>query len=138
MQGAIQEIKRGDILLVLLLLLLSSLGIIFPRIYFQYQSREMEGLVTVIQVDGKEYGRIPLVEGEPSYTLSVEGILGVSQVEICGNRVRMREAPAPDHYRIAVNTGWISRPGPIIVNMPNRVAIWIEGFHEREMDGMTF
>lgn len=138
MHPAIKGLKTGDIFLVLLLFILSSLGIFFPRYLFHRQARDLEGMVTVIQVDGQERRRIPLEKGEPPYILSVEGVLGISQVEIEGERVRMKEAPAPDHYRIAVNTGWISRPGPMIINMPNRVAIWIEGLDEEKLDGMTW
>lgn len=77
-------------------------------------------------------------EEEPSYTLAVEGLIGISRVEIDGKRARMQEAPAPDHYRIAVQTGWISRPGPMIINMPNRVALWIEGIDEDGLDGLSW
>lgn len=130
--------KVGDLILIFLLCIFSSLGIFGPRYYFNNLANTNDRMVIVIQVDGQQYKRIPLGAEESSYILLVEGVIGTSKVQVEASRVRMKEAPAPDHYRIAVNTGWISRPGPMIINMPNRVAIWIEGVNEDGLDGITW
>lgn len=131
-------VTPADRLLILLLLLFSFFGVFGPRFYFHQLSQGLQGRLLVIQVEGEEYKRIPMIEEEPSYTLPVEGSIGLSIIEIDGERVRMREAPAPDHYKIAVQTGWISRPGPMIINMPNRVALYIKGVDEDGLDGLTW
>lgn len=138
MRQYLHFLTKGDCILILSLLLFSSVGVFGPRFYFSQLSQGLQASIIVIQVDGEEYKRIPLKEDGSPYTIPVEGSIGVSQVEIHGDRVRMKEAPAPDHYRIAVQTGWISRPGPMIINMPNRVAIWIEGLDPDGLDGVSW
>ncbi|HHX10563.1 MAG TPA: NusG domain II-containing protein [Firmicutes bacterium] len=59
----------------------------------------------------------------PDGTIPVEGPLGTTIVEVERGRVRVLSSPCPEH--ICMNTGWISKPGQIIVCMPNQVVVRI-------------
>ncbi len=126
-----------DIALITLLILLSLAGVLGPVVYYRYFAPEPEERMVIIQVEGEEYMRLNLEEEEDKI-IEVAGLIGISEVELSEGRVRMKSAPPPDHYRIAVDTGWISRPGPMIVNMPNRVAVWIEESSPGDLDGVTW
>jgi hypothetical protein len=56
-------------------------------------------------------------------TFSVEGPLGTTVVEVKQGQVRVLSSPCPEH--ICMNTGWISKPGGIIVCMPNGIVVRI-------------
>lgn len=76
----------------------------------------------VVQAGEKEVFRAPLGPGEK--TITVTGPVGKSIIEIRDGRAHMLWSDCPD--KICMNMGWISRPGQVVVCMPNKVVISIE------------
>ena len=80
------------------------------------------GSEAVVIVDGKEYGRYPLSQDR-------QIMIGDSNLlEIKDKAAQMKEANGPD--RLCVRQGKADRAGEMIVCLPNRVAVKIEGGHE--------
>lgn len=94
-------IKPFDIINVIVLLALSFL----PNAFFAYQQatrKEEAKIYAILIIDGEEIERFELSENKPhdnQYNI----------IEIDGTRISDKEDNSPD--QIAVQTGWISKPG---------------------------
>lgn len=82
------------------------------------------GGVAIISVDNREVERVPLGEGEALRRFTVRGTRGNLLVEVDGKYIRVVEAECPD--KVCIGMGRKSRPGEVIVCMPNRVIISVE------------
>ena len=58
-------------------------------------------------------------------TLAVEGPLGTTYVAVGGGEARIISSPCPQ--KLCVRSGPVRRPGEVVVCIPNRVAVTIEG-----------
>ena len=89
--------------------------------------------VVVVQVDGQEVMRRSLANDG---LFSVEGPLGITQIEITDKRVRVVDSPCP--RRICVDTGWIDKSYQTIICAPNRVVISLRSSRDNDkLDGIT-
>jgi hypothetical protein len=120
-------LTRGDKILIAALLLVSLASLFFidrliPR-----------GSVAVVAVDGQERLRLTLSQDGRR---EVAGPLGETIVEVRDGRARVVESPCP--HRICVRTGWAARSGDMIVCVPNRVVVRVEGAREGDVDATTW
>ena len=114
--------KKGDIILVLVILLVagSAFGI------YTFLSGHDGGAV-VIYVDGEEEGRYRL---DKDRTVEING--GTNTLRIEDGSARMETARCPD--QICVNHRAISRDGESIICLPNQTVVTIRGGEEPEVD----
>jgi len=82
------------------------------------------GGVAIISVDNREVEQVPLRAGGALRRFTVRGTRGNLLVEVDGEHIRVVEAECPD--KVCVGMGQKSRPGEVIVCMPNRVIIRVE------------
>lgn len=108
-------IKRGDIVVIALLLALSAVIGAIMMIF----SSPSSSAYAVITVDGNEICRLPLDED------CIYQIGDTNTIEISDGTVRMIDANCPD--KICIHTGEISDSGHAIVCLPNRVVISVTG-----------
>jgi hypothetical protein len=113
-------------LLFLLLIVFSIAGIVFIRELLP------ESQTVVIDVDGRPAYILPLNEDK---TISVDGIEGLTVVEIRGSRVRITDSPCPN--KLCVKQGWIKNGS--VVCLPNRVVVTVRGTDDnsRGVDAVT-
>ncbi len=76
-----------------------------------------------ISVDGQAVWKANLTDLTGQDLLDIDGPLGTSVVEVKPGAIRMNYSPCPDHY--CMETGWINRPGRLIVCVPNRIVVKI-------------
>ena len=124
-------ITKGDKILIF------SIFILAISIFISFQVYGFSGdrIFAIIEVDGKIYQRVSLGENGPKLEIKVLE----NTVEIDRNRVRMSYADCPD--KDCVRQGWISRPGQMIVCLPNRLIIKIESdklLQEEDVDAVSF
>ncbi len=127
-------ITKGDKLLIIFVLMLAF--IIFTG--FQIYGFTDDKTYVLIEIDGKLYQKISLGENGPNLRLTIPVTHGKSIVEINRNKVRMQYSDCPD--RDCVRQGWISRPGQMIVCLPNKLVLKIEGSKpaKDEVDAVSF
>lgn len=109
--------SKQDWLILAVVLLLSF----FCWLAFSLGGSQNAASATIMQ-NGETITTVMLDHHE---ILTIEGDLGTSTIEIAPNRIRMQEAPCPDHT--CVKTGWIYHSGQIIACVPNRIIIRIQG-----------
>ncbi|MFA5576205.1 MAG: NusG domain II-containing protein [Tissierellaceae bacterium] len=124
---------RGDKILIVVIVLISlaSLGFVKNGIV-NYNEKYIS-----IQVNGKEYKKVIFDNSVIGKTIPVETEFGYNLIEIGDGDVRVIEASCPD--KLDVLQGAISKPGEMIVCLPNRLVIEIKGTQEtREIDYISY
>ena len=120
---------RLDRRIFCVLIAASALAVLLTNVIFAGQAPK----TVVVEVDGREYGRYSLNE-KNGKTLDVRTQFGYNKIEIVSGRARVLEADCPD--RLDVRAGWISSAGEMLVCLPNRLMVRIEG--EKEVDGVAY
>jgi len=111
----LQYLRFGDWLLITGVIALSILFI--PLLHPAAQGR-----VALVRVGDAIVEQLPL---DRDRQLIVAGRLGETEIEVRGGRVRVVHSPGP--YKLCLKRGWISRPGEILICLPNRVTVEIPG-----------
>jgi hypothetical protein len=118
------KLKGGDWGILVLTLLVISL---FAA---QVYSEEFSTLVVSIESDGEKWV-YPIDQGR---TVSFDGPLGETVVEIEDDMVRIKDSPCPDH--ICVFRGWMKHSGEFAACLPNRVIVSVEGHTHEDIDDL--
>ncbi|WP_138419987.1 NusG domain II-containing protein [Aquibacillus sediminis] len=118
-------VKRWDIILIILLVLLSLL----PYVIFSMQQAQNvsadSSRVAVISIDNEEVERVTLTGNEGTDVFDIqESGSHINTVEVHDDRIRMKSATCSD--QVCVRTGYISKPGETIVCLPHKVIIEIQ------------
>ncbi|RQD73861.1 MAG: NusG domain II-containing protein [Candidatus Syntrophonatronum acetioxidans] len=101
-------------------------------IFYSEQMSAHSGEEVQITVNSEEYGVFSLREDR---LLEVEGVNGITEVEISDGRVRVIHSACPD--KICIYTGWVHRPNQTIVCLPNRVVVKIISEAQQDIDLYT-
>ncbi len=118
--------KKRDIILILILILISSCGI-----FFSFSNRS-EG-DAYIYVSGQLYGTYDLSEDQSIHIVSPSGI--VNDIEISDNGIYMRNATCPGKQ--CMQCGRISRNNESICCAPAGLIIIVRSSEEPEYDAVT-
>lgn len=119
---------RADRLLILFLTLASSIAL---AILFFGRTESQQTVQVSIQVDGKEIDHFSLAEAE-GRTMRYKTSYGCNVVKIEQGKISVFEADCPD--KLCVHQGHISRPGQILVCLPNRFLVELRGGAEDASD----
>jgi len=126
MKQIFKILKIGDYILVVMILIGLLVGLL------SIQSSVNEGQTVSIFLENRELYHLLIFEDR---TIAVQGDIGETVVKIEHGKVWIESAPCT--HQICKNMGKISRPGEIIVCIPNKLLIRIEGDREHSIDGMT-
>lgn len=125
------KLKKLDYIVIIILTLFtiaSFIGTIF------YSNKKYNEVYVEIEVDGKLYKKVPLQNHEE--IIKIESAEGVNIIEITQGKVHVQDADCPD--KVCVKDGFISKPGQILVCLPNRVLIQIKGQNDDIIDSSTY
>ncbi len=114
-------LTKGDKYLIIFIII-ASIG---SLIYIKNAASAYDKKHIKIQVDGEDYKIIyfdPKIVGKK---LTIETEFGYNLLEIGDGKVRVIDADCPD--QLDVKQGYISKPGEVIVCLPNRLVIEIIG-----------
>lgn len=120
------SMTKGDKILIIAVVIISlvSLGFI-NKSGSAYNKKYIS-----VQVNGEEYKKIIFDKSLIGKTVEIETEFGYNIIEVGDEEVRVIEASCPD--KLDVLQGTISRPGELIVCLPNRLVIEIVGAEEAE------
>ena len=119
-------LKIGDLILV------GVLSVAIGVSVFIFRMVHGQGETVSVYVDGKPIYRLPLAT---STRVQVRGPLGVTDIDIKDGHVLVRKAPCP--HKTCMKMGRIQRAGEVIVCVPNKIFIKIEGKSKIDLDGIT-
>ena len=72
---------------------------------------------------------------DKSRTLRVEGVAGITEIEIQPGRARCLRSPGS--RGICEAAGWLERPGDMAVSLPNRLMLQVQG-PQHHFDSMHY
>lgn len=124
-----EPMTRLDKLIFCVLIAFSVLSILFTNIIFAKKVADE----VIVEVNGAEYGRYPLYE-KNGKTLDVKTKFGYNKIEILNGKVRISDTDCPD--KSEVKSGWIDSSGEMLVCLPNRVLVRIDG--EKDVDKVAY
>lgn len=131
------RLKIGDKLIIIVALVISLLGIIYPYLNLLASKGKKLDWAIVVSIAGEEKARYLLkdlpLEG---LILEFEGPIGKHKVEMSQDGVRVI-APREDPLKICERSGWLKVPGPTIVCIPNRLLVQIVGSTKVFIDGLS-
>ncbi len=122
----LRHLKKGDLILAGVL----GAGFVLSLILVHTLSGEGDS-VTVI-VDGEVQQRLPL---KVDQTVTVAGPLGETTLRISEDRVWIENAPCP--HKTCMRMGKIHSTGQVIVCVPNRILLRIDGKRRSDVDAVT-
>lgn len=126
-------LTKGDKILIVFVLI----GAVLIFTGFQVYGFGGGKTYAVIEVNGQPYQKISLGKDGPELQVKVPGVLGESIVEVNKDKVRMLYSPCPD--KDCERQGWASRPGQMLVCLPNRVVVKIVGDRgQSDLDAVSF
>lgn len=125
-------LTTADKILILSIIVFS----IFLTIYFGQELSGYNSKLLIIKIDGEDYKRIKLDENIKKKEIPVQSEYGYNLIEINEGKVRVKEASCKD--KLDVLQGQISEIGDIIVCLPNRLTIEIDGItKDNEIDRLS-
>ncbi len=90
------------------------------------------GNAVLIEVNQKEVARLPLASDQVT---SVQGPLGVTQVQVRDGQARILRSPCPN--KVCIKSGFIRYADRLIACIPNRVVVRIVGEKQRGLDAVV-
>ncbi|TDT60996.1 NusG domain II-containing protein [Fonticella tunisiensis] len=124
--------KRFDIVIIILVVIiaLGSLGVLAIRPQGNYSRKYVE-----IYSENRLYRKIPF-DKTTTERVVVKSNLGFNIIDISNAKVRIIDADCPD--KICIKDGAISKPGDMLVCLPNKVVVEIKGESNSENDALSF
>jgi len=126
MQSVRHMLSKGDVVLIGIFLILFILSFFLLRYFPQ------TGSLVTISVNNKPLYSFSISEDRD---ITISGPIGDTNLRISENRVWITEAPCP--HKICKKMGKIGRAGEIIVCIPNKIFIEVEGTQDSPVDGIT-
>jgi hypothetical protein len=119
--------RPADALLILLIGLAAFRG-------FRPETGSPAGNRILVSVDGISKMTIPL---KADTVVTIRGMRGNTEIEISNGRARILRSPCPG--KNCMHQGRIHNPGRMLICIPNRVTVTVEGTGSRgsELDGLT-
>jgi len=127
----IMKLKKGDILLLLIVLLA---GVSYFGLNFIYKDTAQKDIV--ISVNGREYDRLDMNSLRSEELIHIDFETGrYIDIKADSNGVYVSDVVCPD--KLCQKTGVIDKVGESIVCLPNKVQIFIEGNEKTEVDDVS-
>ncbi len=130
--------KKGDKIIFVVLLIIVIITLSVASVY----KRSIKGSenIAVIKSDGKIIRTIDLSKVMQSEAITIKlDNAHYNTILVKHNGISVSEATCPD--KVCIKTGWIYRPGEMIVCLPNKLIISIQGGKIKEnnlIDDGTF
>lgn len=121
--------NRADIILALVLVLCGACSLLVLRM----NKGQTDILSAVVTVSGEPFGTYPLAENR---VIEIHSEYGDNILTIEDGAIYMSESGCPNHD--CEKFGKIRSQGQMIICIPNRVVVTIEGFSAPEVDAVLY
>lgn len=113
--------KKWDIIIIVLLICLSFI----PELIFGVMMhKNYDGTYAEITLDGKPYKKILLSEHRGEDQIDVKTEYGYNVIELKDASIRIIDADCRD--AICIKSGFISKPGQLLVCLPHKLMVEIK------------
>ena len=113
--------KKWDIIIIVVLICLSFI----PELIFgAMMGKNYNGTYAEVTLDGKLYKKILLSEHRGEEQIDVKTEYGYNIIEIKDGAIRILDSDCRD--RICIKSGFISKPGELLVCLPHKLMVEIK------------
>lgn len=123
--------KKGDFIIIAFVIVL-ALGFSFYSKLFK--NKDYDKTIVKVSIEESVYNTYEL-DLNTEESLNIKSSLGYNQMEINNGEVWISESDC--HNQICVLDGKINEPGDILVCLPHKLVIEIEGVKNLELDGIS-
>ena len=120
--------KKGDYILIAILIIL-SLASFF---WIKKSAPTTPDKYVSVKVDGEEIKRLEFTRKTEGQTFEIVTDYGRNVIEMEKDRVHVIEASCPD--KLDVKQGYISRPGEMIICLPNHLVVEVRSDKGNDID----
>lgn len=124
--------KKGDFIIIGFVLILAFVFSFSSKLF---KNQDYDKSIVNISVNNNLYGTYE-INSDTNKTLNIDSDLGHNTIEISNGDVWVSESDC--HNQICVLDGKIKVPGEILVCLPNKLLIEIEGVKNIEVDGVAY
>lgn len=125
-------LTRGDkIIMIAVVFAAMAVYCVFAFCLFDGQAEAVS-----VFVDGKEYATYKLSAISDTKTVEINSEFGYNVLEISAHGARMLDASCKD--KVDIQSGEITKPGQMLVCVPNRVTVRIVGKSKSNVDKVTY
>ncbi|MBC7082580.1 MAG: NusG domain II-containing protein [Firmicutes bacterium] len=137
----LRTFRKADLILALVIVGAAAAIVAGQSLGRSRQEGTVRAREVVIEVNNQHFRTVPFSQVTGVMTVDVPADRGRTVVvEITEDgRARVRASDCPD--KVCVKTGWIEHPGEVIVCLPNRVVVKIQGGPEAlgpALDGIAY
>lgn len=123
-------IKKWDIVLILLLLLVSFIP---EGVFLATNQAKSQNTIAVVTINGDVYKEIPLSEHTGTDEIPIVTADGGHNLIVVRNQeIGITEADCPD--KICIQEGFIARPGESVICLPHKLMIEVKAANHEEPD----
>lgn len=132
-------LTKGDKILISLILILNSIPLFIPMIH----SEDSGNKTIIINVDGKVIQEIPLINEKDSklidFSFSFNDKIYDGKLETKEGKVRLLRLPKEITPKsIHADMGWISKENQMIVALPVKLVITVQGEKDKDVDIISY
>jgi len=98
-------------------ILLVSVFMLVALYYFTWSNGESSRYASLYVADEKRY----IIDLFEEKTLSIDGVQGVSKLEVAEGRIRFIESPCSSHF--CIRSGWLNQTIGLIACLPNGISV---------------
>lgn len=125
----LQQSKWGDYVVAAMFVVFASASVWLPSL----APENPQARLAQVTIANRRARDIDLRQPQ---TVSFQGLRGEVIVEVTGRRIRVRSSVCPNQF--CVKQGFVSRPGQMLVCVPNRLVILITGTQQSDLDAITY
>lgn len=125
-------ITKGDCLIAAIVIIAAAISYIT---FAQFVSSELPDRIEIF-VDGSSYAAYNLNEITSEKLVEINTKFGSNILKITPDGAKMISASCPD--KLDVRCGKITKPGHVIICVPNRVLVRLTGNTELKVDKVTY
>lgn len=119
-------LKKTDIYIAAAILIIGIIALFILR--------SGEGIIAIVEYNGKEVKTIDLAKVDEEYTFIVEGDIEV-EITVAPGKIGFTKSSCPD--KLCIRFGMLDKRGDIASCVPARVSIRITGSDKNSPDGIT-
>ncbi|MBD9836294.1 NusG domain II-containing protein [Enterococcus faecalis] len=124
--------KPWDYLIIIGVIMASFLPYLLFDTNKNENNRESKDVIAVVKIDGEVVDKFNLSQVSESLEKTYSPQKGkYNIIEVAPGKIRVKEDNSPD--KIAVRTGWISRPGEMSICLPHKLIVEILGIEENPL-----
>lgn len=125
----LQQSKWGDYVVAAIFVVFASASFWLPPLEPENNEARL-AQVTIANIPARD------IDLRQPQAVSFQGHRGEVVLEVAAQRISVRSSVCPNQF--CVKQGFVSRPGQMLVCVPNRLVVLLAGAQQNDLDAITY